>query len=236
MGRSAYRWTGGVPRATSGVRRRAGAVVGPGPGDGAAVAAFVGGRPVVDLWAGAVAERSLVHTLSTIKPLAATCVLLLVGAGPVGARRPGRRGGGPSSAPPARAATWSATCWPTRRGWSAVPAARSPTCSTRGQRGGPGGGRARLAAGPGPRRARPDLREPARRGGAPGRRSLARPLPGRRGGRPARPRPPRRGAAADLARVVDVVGVTPAWWTRDAGRAGLVALGRPRRRASTAPW
>jgi CubicO group peptidase (beta-lactamase class C family) len=49
-----------------------------GPGEGAVVAAVVEGRPVVDLWAGTVPERGLVHTFSAIKPLAATCVLLLV--------------------------------------------------------------------------------------------------------------------------------------------------------------
>jgi CubicO group peptidase (beta-lactamase class C family) len=67
-----------------GVRAALGGVVGPGAGDGAAVAAFVDGHPVVDLWAGAVPEQGLVHTFSAIKPLAATCVLLLAERGHVG--------------------------------------------------------------------------------------------------------------------------------------------------------
>jgi len=58
--------------------------VGPVDGDGAAVAAIVHGRPVVDLWAGAVPERGLLHTFSAIKPLAATCVLVLVERGGLG--------------------------------------------------------------------------------------------------------------------------------------------------------
>lgn len=57
-------------------------------GDGVAVAAFVRGRPVVDVWAGAVPERGLVHTWSAIKPLAATCVLLLVERGVVSLHQP----------------------------------------------------------------------------------------------------------------------------------------------------
>jgi CubicO group peptidase (beta-lactamase class C family) len=61
-----------------GVRAALGRTVGLAEGDGAAVAAFVHGRPVVDLWAGAVPERGLVHTFSAVKPFAATSVLLLV--------------------------------------------------------------------------------------------------------------------------------------------------------------
>ncbi len=74
-----------------GVRAVLERVVGPGAGDGASVAAFVDGRPVVDLWAGTVGERALVHTFSAIKPLAATCVLLLAERGQVALDAPATR-------------------------------------------------------------------------------------------------------------------------------------------------
>lgn len=48
---------------------------------GAAMAAFVGGRPVVDLWAGSLRPQSLVHTWSAVKPVAGTCLLHLIGLG-----------------------------------------------------------------------------------------------------------------------------------------------------------
>lgn len=51
---------------------------------GATVAAFVDGRPVVDLWGGDLHERSLVHTWSAVKPVAGSCLLHLVGQGRIG--------------------------------------------------------------------------------------------------------------------------------------------------------
>lgn len=41
-----------------------------------AVAAYVHGRPVVDLWANHAKQRSLFHTWSAVKPVAGTCLLL----------------------------------------------------------------------------------------------------------------------------------------------------------------
>jgi CubicO group peptidase (beta-lactamase class C family) len=52
-------------------------------GGGLAMAAFVGGRPVVDLWGGTVGEDTLVHTWSAIKPVTGACLLTLVGRGAV---------------------------------------------------------------------------------------------------------------------------------------------------------
>jgi CubicO group peptidase (beta-lactamase class C family) len=52
-------------------------------GGGLAVAAFVDGRPVVDLWGGTVAEDGLVHTWSACKPVVGACLLLLVERGRV---------------------------------------------------------------------------------------------------------------------------------------------------------
>lgn len=46
--------------------------------DGFALAVEVDGELVVDLWAGRVGEASLIHTFSTVKPLTATALLLLV--------------------------------------------------------------------------------------------------------------------------------------------------------------
>ena len=48
---------------------------------GAAAAAVVGGRTVVDLWGGTVGRDSLVHIYSVSKPLAAVCALWLVDRG-----------------------------------------------------------------------------------------------------------------------------------------------------------
>jgi CubicO group peptidase (beta-lactamase class C family) len=45
---------------------------------GVAVAAFVHGELVVDVWGGAAGERTLFHTWSAVKPLVGTCLLLLV--------------------------------------------------------------------------------------------------------------------------------------------------------------
>lgn len=45
---------------------------------GAAVAAFVEGRPVVDLWGGSLGPDSLVHTWSAVKPVAGSCLLHLI--------------------------------------------------------------------------------------------------------------------------------------------------------------
>ena len=54
-------------------------------GDGGIVlAAYVGGEPVVDLWAGTAREDSLLHTWSAIKPVTGTCLLLLVERGSIG--------------------------------------------------------------------------------------------------------------------------------------------------------
>ena len=52
-------------------------------GDGFALAVEVDGDLVVDLWAGRVSETSLIHTFSTVKPLAACALLLLVERGEV---------------------------------------------------------------------------------------------------------------------------------------------------------
>ncbi len=48
---------------------------------GLAVAAFVHGWPVVDLWAGNVGPDSLVHTRSAVKPVPGACLLQLVDRG-----------------------------------------------------------------------------------------------------------------------------------------------------------
>ena len=47
-------------------------------GGALAVAAFHRGRPVVDVWAGTARPDTLFHTWSAIKPVAGTCLLLLV--------------------------------------------------------------------------------------------------------------------------------------------------------------
>lgn len=52
-------------------------------GGGLAMAAFVGGRPVVDLWGGSVGRDALVHTWSAIKPVTGACLLTLVERGAV---------------------------------------------------------------------------------------------------------------------------------------------------------
>ncbi len=52
-----------------------------GDGGGGAVAAFVKGRPVGDLWGGSVRPDSLVHTWSAVKPMAGTCLLHLISLG-----------------------------------------------------------------------------------------------------------------------------------------------------------
>ena len=59
-------------------------------GGGATVAAFVQGRPVVDLWAGSLSPDSLVHTWSAIKPVTGACLLHLVGLGRLGLDDPVR--------------------------------------------------------------------------------------------------------------------------------------------------
>jgi len=51
---------------------------------GAAVAAFLGGRPVVDVWSGDLGEHSLLHTWSAVKPVAGACLLQLVERGRIG--------------------------------------------------------------------------------------------------------------------------------------------------------
>ena len=48
---------------------------------GVALAAFVEGRPVVDLWGGALRPDSLVHTWSAFKPVAGACLLHLISLG-----------------------------------------------------------------------------------------------------------------------------------------------------------
>lgn len=58
--------------------REAVARVEAGQGGALAVAAFQRGRPVVDLWAGTARPNTLFHTWSAIKPVAGTCLLLLV--------------------------------------------------------------------------------------------------------------------------------------------------------------
>jgi CubicO group peptidase (beta-lactamase class C family) len=50
-------------------------------GGALAVAAFHRGRPVVDLWAGTARQNTLFHTWSAVKPVAGTCLLLLVDRG-----------------------------------------------------------------------------------------------------------------------------------------------------------
>jgi CubicO group peptidase (beta-lactamase class C family) len=53
-------------------------------GPGIAVAAFLDGAPVVDLWTGDLSERSLLCTWSAVKPITGACLLLLVQRGRVG--------------------------------------------------------------------------------------------------------------------------------------------------------
>ncbi len=53
-------------------------------GPGVAVAAFVDGRPVIDLWTDGLVDDSLVCTWSTVKPITGSCLLLLVDRGLVG--------------------------------------------------------------------------------------------------------------------------------------------------------
>ena len=55
-----------------------------GCGSGVAVAAFVDGRRVVDVWTGDLFGDSLVCTWSAIKPVAGACLLLLVDRGRIG--------------------------------------------------------------------------------------------------------------------------------------------------------
>ena len=225
---------GWLPRATRACGAAAGhAVVG--PGDGAAVAAIVGGRPVVDLWAGAVAERGLVHTFSAMKPLAATCVLLLVERGRVALDEPGRAVVARVRAPRARATTRGPPRWPTRRGGGRAGAGQ-PACSTARRRS------VALAAAPPdwpPGRAHGEhaltygnlLGEVVRRVDG---RSLGRFLAEEVAG-PLRPRPPRRGAARRSApgrrRRRGHAGVVDA---RCGASPGPLRWAAPRVRASTA--
>lgn len=58
------------------------AVAGCGPG--VAVAAFVDGAPVVDVWTAGLGEGSLIHTWSAVKPVVGACLLVLVERGLVG--------------------------------------------------------------------------------------------------------------------------------------------------------
>lgn len=51
--------------------------------DGFALAVEVDGLPVVDLWAGRVEETSLIHTFSTVKPIAACALLIAIEQGKV---------------------------------------------------------------------------------------------------------------------------------------------------------
>ncbi len=53
-------------------------------GPGVAVAAFVHGAPVVDLWSDDLTERSLICTWSSVKPLTGACLLLVVERGLIG--------------------------------------------------------------------------------------------------------------------------------------------------------
>lgn len=53
-------------------------------GPGVAVAAFVEGKPVVDLWTRDLSEQSLVCTWSAVKPVTGACLLLLVDRGRIG--------------------------------------------------------------------------------------------------------------------------------------------------------
>jgi CubicO group peptidase (beta-lactamase class C family) len=55
---------------------------------GAAVAAYVHGRQVADLWGGSVGRDGLVHVYSVTKPLAAACALWLVDRGRIGLDTP----------------------------------------------------------------------------------------------------------------------------------------------------
>jgi|SRR5215217_2643595 len=57
------------------------AVAGCGPG--VTVAAFVDGRPVVDVWTDDLIERSLLCTWSAVKPITGSCLLLLVERGAI---------------------------------------------------------------------------------------------------------------------------------------------------------
>lgn len=66
----------------SGYESVADALAGCGPG--VAVAAFVGGRPVVDAWTGDLSRDSLICTWSAIKPVTGTALLVLVDRGLVG--------------------------------------------------------------------------------------------------------------------------------------------------------
>jgi CubicO group peptidase (beta-lactamase class C family) len=196
--------------------------VGEEPGDGAAVAAFVGGRPVVDLWAGAVADHGLVHTWSTIKPLAATSVLLLVERGELALDQP------VASVWPAFAAAGKGD---TTIGHLVAHQAGLVTV--------PGGSVAGLldteTSGAALAAATPDW--PA--GRAHGEHALTygnllgevvRRVDGRSLGRylseevagPLGLDLHIGVAAADLPRVVDLVGVTPTWWTAMRGEAGTV--------------
>ena len=55
-----------------------------GCGPGVAVAAFVDGRPVVDVWTADLTARSLLCTWSAVKPITGSCLLLLVERGAIG--------------------------------------------------------------------------------------------------------------------------------------------------------
>jgi len=72
----------------SGYERVADAVAG--CGGGVAVAAFVHGRPVVDVWSDDLSADSLICTWSAIKPVTGACLLLLVERGRIGLDDPVR--------------------------------------------------------------------------------------------------------------------------------------------------
>jgi CubicO group peptidase (beta-lactamase class C family) len=151
---------GEVAPGFEGVPAALGRAVGPTPGDGAAVAAFVRGRPVVDLRAGAVPERGLLHTFSAIKPLAAVCVLLLADRGRLDLADPAIRWW-PELGAAGKDDLVVAHLLAHQAGLATVPGTAADLLD------GPataaaGGGPAGLAARTGPRRARPHLREPAR--------------------------------------------------------------------------
>lgn len=50
---------------------------------GVAVAAFLNNRPIVDAWTRDLAEDSLLHTWSAVKPVAGACLLQLVARGEI---------------------------------------------------------------------------------------------------------------------------------------------------------
>jgi CubicO group peptidase (beta-lactamase class C family) len=86
-------------------------------GGGLAVAAFLHGRPVVDVWGGTVGEDGLVHTWSACKPVTGACALLLVERGRLSLDEPTRHvlthAAGRDTVPGgdvARLVDWDATC------------------------------------------------------------------------------------------------------------------------------